>query len=72
LQGKSAHPPQFLYPRSFTAQLKRAQVLLGRASRAQNVDPLTEKHPLHVLGYHVHVEQSIPQEEISDSIFIFH
>jgi len=36
---------------------------------AQKVDPLTEKHPLHVFGYHGHTEQSKPQAEISDSIF---
>jgi hypothetical protein len=69
LHGNSAHPPQFLEPLSLTAQLNNAQVLPGNASLAQKVDPLTEKHPLHVFGYHGHTEQSKPQAEISDSIF---
>jgi len=63
------HSPQFLYPFSLTAQLYKVQVLLGRASFAQKVDPLMEIHPLQVFGYQEHVEQSNPQAEISDSIY---
>jgi len=63
LQGNSEHPPQLLYPLSFTAQPNKEQVLLGIASRAQKVDPLTDIHPLQVCGYHEQVEQSNPQAE---------